>query len=49
MGFWVTQLAKLGCSRCLMKFSGSVGSMDYSGFEGTSGYLEMEQTIENIH
>lgn len=25
--------AHLGCSRCLKKFSGSVGSMDYSGFD----------------
>ena len=25
--------ANLGCSRCLKKFSGSVGSMDYSGFD----------------
>ena len=25
--------AKLGCSRCLKKFSGSVGSMNYSGFD----------------
>ena len=25
--------AKLGCSCCLKKFSGSVGSMDYSGFD----------------
>lgn len=24
--------ARLGCSRCLKEFSGSVGSMDYSGF-----------------
>ena len=25
--------AHLGCSKCLKKFSGSVGSMDYSGFD----------------
>lgn len=25
--------AHLGCSRCLKRFSGSVGSMDYSGFD----------------
>ena len=25
--------AKLGCSRCLKQFRGSVGSMDYSGFD----------------
>ena len=25
--------AHLGCSRCLKKFSGSVGSFDYSGFD----------------
>ena len=31
--------ARLGCSRCLKEFPGSVGSMDYSGFNRDSWQL----------
>ena len=39
---------KLGCSKCLKRFSGSVGCMNYGGFDSLIGHVEAMKIIGGV-